>query len=214
MNALVMYDHQTRSLWSQFGGKGVKGPLSGVDLGFIPVTQTTWDLWRTLHPDTLVLDKEGRYRGDSYSSYYRSGAAGALGETRKDGRLNRKELVLGVDVGAGTKAYPFSALEGSPVVNDTLAGRQVLVFFDTATDTALVYDGKVGDRTLTFRVEGSASGAQTILVDNETGSRWMAFAGRAIEGQLKGESLDRVPSHLSFWFAWKDWHPDTELYAG
>ena len=32
MNALVMYDHQTRTLWSQFLRKGVKGPLAGVEL--------------------------------------------------------------------------------------------------------------------------------------------------------------------------------------
>ena len=29
MNALVMYDHQTDTLWSQFLGKSVKGPLTG-----------------------------------------------------------------------------------------------------------------------------------------------------------------------------------------
>ena len=70
MNALVMYDHQTRTLWSQFLGRGVKGPLSGKKLVVLPVTQTTWSLWRDLHPDTLVLDKGGRYGGDPYSSYY------------------------------------------------------------------------------------------------------------------------------------------------
>ena len=42
----------------------------------------------------------------------------------------------------------------------------------------------------------------------------MVLSGRAIEGELKGENLERMLSHLSFWFAWKDWNPDTELYAG
>ena len=37
MNALVMYDHQTRTLWSQFLGMGVKGPQRGVKLDFLPV---------------------------------------------------------------------------------------------------------------------------------------------------------------------------------
>ena len=119
-----------------------------------------------------------------------------------------------MDTGVGTKAYPFGVLESRPIVNDSLAGRQVLVFFDGKTDTALVYDRTARDRNLTFRVESSVSGAQTILVDDETGTRWMAFSGRAIEGELKGESLVRVLSHLSFWFAWKNWNPDTELYAG
>ncbi len=214
MNALVMYDHQTRTLWSQFLRKGVKGPLVGVELEVIPVTQTTWAGWRELHPDTQVLNKRGRYQSDNYEGYYRDSSAGVIGETINDDRLDRKELVVGVDFKGDTKAYPFSALEGQPIVNDSVAGRSILIFFDNSTDTALVFDRKVNGKTLTFRVEGEPSGIQTILVDNETGSRWLAFTGRAIDGEFKGETLNRVLSHLSFWFAWTDWNPDTELYTG
>ena len=38
MNALVMYDHQTDTLWSQFLGEGVKGPL----IGKIPRIDSTY----------------------------------------------------------------------------------------------------------------------------------------------------------------------------
>ena len=57
MNALVMYDHQTGTLWSQFLGQGVKDPQIGVMLESVPVTHTRWSAWRETHPDTLVLDK-------------------------------------------------------------------------------------------------------------------------------------------------------------
>ncbi len=214
MNALVMYDHQTNTLWSQFLRKGVKGPLAGTELEVIPVTQTTWAGWRDLHPDTRVLDKDGRYRGDTYSSYYRDGRAGVIGESNGDDRLDRKDLVLGVDFDGRTKAYPFKELAGRVVVNDSLAGEHVAVFFDDATETALVYNRSVNGRPLTLRVDGEPAGIRTVLIDDETGSRWMAFTGRAIEGELKGERMECVLSHLSFWFAWTDWNPDTELYTG
>jgi len=214
MNALVMYDHQTRTLWSQFLRRGVQGELAGTELEVVPVTQTTWDAWRELHPDTLVLDKRGRYRSDSYSGYYRGGSAGVLGESTKDSRLDRKELVLGVEIGDKPKAYPFSVLRSQPVVNDLISGQGVLVYFDDATGTALVYDRSVDGRPLTFRIDGEPQGVLTILVDEETDSRWMAFTGLAVSGELKGKSLDRALSHLSFWFAWKDWNPETELYQG
>ena len=214
MNALVMYDHQTRTLWSQFLRKGIKGPLVGTELESIPVTQTTWSLWRELHPDTLVLDKRGSYQTDVYSGYYTDSRAGVVGESTFDERLNRKELVLGVDVGGNTKAYPFKILEDLGLVNDTFSGQNVLVFFDKATGTGLVYDREVDGRLLTFHIVGQPNGALTFLEDNETGSRWMAFTGTAIEGELKGKTLNRALSHLSFWFAWKDWNPDTELFTG
>ena len=213
-NALVMYDHQTRTLWSQFLRKGVKGPLAGVELDVVPVTQTSWRLWRELHPDTTVLDKKGRYEYDSYSGYYTGRSAGVLGESRTDDRLGRKDLVLGVDIGGWTKAYPLNALAQSPSLNDSLAGQDLLVFFEDSTGTALVYDRNVDGRVLTFEVDETSSGARTVLVDEETGTRWSALTGVALDGELRGNSLSRLPSHLSFWFAWTDWNPDTEVYGG
>ena len=56
MNALVMYDRETDSLWSQFLGVAVKGPLERTPLEPIGTTLTEWATWRELHPDTLVLD--------------------------------------------------------------------------------------------------------------------------------------------------------------
>jgi len=214
MNALVMYDHQTRTLWSQFLGEGVKGSLTGTKLEFIPVTQTRWSQWLELHPDTLALDKRGRYTYDAYTRYYTDNRAGIIGEARTDDRLGKKEFVLGVDLNGSTKAYPFNALAISPVVNDSFAGEQLLIFFDPSTDNSLVYDRNVAGQTLTFSLLEGGSGVQTMLVDQETGTKWMAFTGRAIEGALKGNTLERMPSHYSFWFAWNDFHPDTELYLG
>ena len=41
MNALVMYDHQSDTLWSQFLSQSVKGPLVNTNLEILPVLQTT-----------------------------------------------------------------------------------------------------------------------------------------------------------------------------
>ena len=214
MNALVMYDHQTRTLWSQFMREAVKGELVGTQLEVIPVTQTTWQAWKELHPDTLVLDKNGRYGFDTYRGYYEDSRAGVLGASEDDDRLNRKELVLGVEIDGQSKAYSFAALESEVIVNDTIAGQDALVYFDAGSGTALVFDRTVGDVSLTFSVEDGPGGVLTVFVDEETNTRWSAFTGVAIEGELKGERLKRAVSHLSFWFAWKDWNPDTELYQG
>ena len=104
MNALVMYDHQTNTLWSQFLRKGVKGELKGVELGVVPATQTTWAAWAELHPDTLVLDKGSAYTVDSYERYYTdSGRSGIHGQFNPDDRLPPKELVVGKTLTAKQK---------------------------------------------------------------------------------------------------------------
>ena len=213
MNALVMYDHQTDTLWSQFLGKGVKGPLAGKALELTPLIHTTWDSWKTTHPDTLVLDKRGQYQRDRYAGYYASAEPGVIGERVKDDRLQTKALVVGVNLDGRTKAYPLGALAQQGVINDKIGGAGVVVVFDRTSNTGVLYESRAGDRELTFEAFGKESGPRSKLRDRETGTIWRAFTGVATEGPLVGTKLKRAPSHLSFWFAWTDWNPETELYT-
>ena len=212
MNALVMYDHQTDTLWSQFLSRGVKGPLAGQPLEIIPSVQTTWDQWLRLHPETLVLDKRGGYQRDTYESYYRGGSAGILGEANKDRRLPGKELVVGLDLEGSAKAYPFSIISSEPVINDVFRGEAVVVTFEPISETGGVFRSQVDGQSLTFHGIPDAGDGITLMRDQQTGSTWQAVTGRAIDGPLAGTALQRLPSHYSFWFAWSDFHPDTELF--
>jgi hypothetical protein len=69
MNALVMYDHQTDSLWSQFLGCGVRGPLDGAKLEVVSALQTDLAIWLELHPDSKVLEKPSSTSYDPYTNY-------------------------------------------------------------------------------------------------------------------------------------------------
>jgi hypothetical protein len=209
MNALVMYDHQTDSLWSQFLGEAVQGPLEGRRLDVIPALQTSWGAWLGLHPDTTALDKAGGFKRDRYDLYYSLSRAGLQGEWRKDDRLDTKDLVLGLETEGKARAYSFQRLEAEPLVNDRFQGRPVLIVFDAASETGVAYDRSLDGRVLTFRLD---DGRGATMVDRETGTRWTAITGEAVEGELAGARLERVPSHYSFWFAWKDYYPETEVY--
>ena len=212
MNGLVMYDRETGSLWSQVIGQGVDGEFKGVELTIIPALQTTWGRWVSDHPETLVLDKRGRYRTDSYASYYRGSSQGIIGQARKDDRLAGKELVVGVALDGKSKAYPFSELRRIPVVNDVLSGVPILVTFESTSATGAVFNPTIQGRRLVFRQVQDSE--KILMEDAETGSLWDTVTGVAQEGPLKGTALDRVESHYEFWFSWKDYRPGTELYTG
>lgn len=227
MNALVMYDHQTDSLWSHFTGDAVRGEFKGTRLEVLPAIQTTWSQWRQLHPDTLVLDKEGgSLTYDIYADYYEVLFQGkddalleAIGliieggilETYQDDRLPTREFVVGVVIGGEAKAYSFRDLNDHTVVNDSVGGTDLVVTFVPTSVTANSFSREVDGRTLTFRRLQSQE-EQPIMVDQETNSQWLMVAGEAIEGALKGSKLERLPSNTAFWFAWKDWHPSTEVF--
>ena len=212
MNALVMYDHQTDSLWSQFLGEAVKGPLTGKKLTLLPAQFTTWGAWRQQHPDTTALAKDGYSSRDRYESYYRGGNKGILGESNPDHRLPAKDLVIGLAEGATQRAYPFRYLQTEQVVNDSFEDRPVVVAFITGAESGAVFHRQVGDRTLTFQRTNGASGLDPLMIDIETGTKWSMASGRAVSGALAGQQLEQLPTHLSFWFAWSDFYPNTELY--
>lgn len=67
----------------------------------------------------------------------------------------------------------------------------------------LAYDRRVGGRVVHLRVEEGK------FVD-ETGSIWDE-RGRAVDGPIAGASLPFVPSHISEWYAWAAYHPETEI---
>ena len=213
MNALVMYDHQTDSLWSHFTGDAIEGDYLGTRLELVPSTHTTWGRWKELHPDTLALDKGGRYSYDNYASYYGRPDAGVIGETVIDDRLATKDLVVGLALGGEAKAYAFKDLSQQPVVNDAVGGSNVVIVFDAASETGSVFSRDINGRALEFQpLEADGSG-NLLMADLETGSEWLLLTGVAVSGPLEGARLEQLPSNYSFWFAWKDWHPATGLFV-
>ncbi len=213
MNNLVMYDRQSRSLWLQISGEGIDGRFKGDSLIQVPHVQTTWAAWKEMEPETLVLDKSGGYTSDPYQSYYDNAGAGPLGQSRSNDRLPPKDLVLGYIFGGSAKGYPFRTLLETPVVNDAFADRELLVVFDGRSQTGQIFLRAVADRSLTFEFVRMVQG-DVIVRDRETQSTWSGLSGEALEGPRAGESLQTLPSFYAFWFAWKDFFIEAELYEG
>jgi hypothetical protein len=208
MNVLVMYDRQTESLWSQILGKAIEGEYRGTELEFLPSWQTTWEDWKTRHPETLALVKGYQGIRDPYQGYYQSGQAGVIGEATRDNRLEVKEFVIGVAQDLDAVAYPFRTLSAEPVVNDRIGNQEVLIVFDADNASGVVFNRMLNGAELTFRNSENLQ-----LIDEETGSVWDGLSGTAVEGALAGAQLERIKSTRSFWFGWKDFYPDTRIYG-
>ena len=211
MNGLVMFDRESDSLWQQILGEGITGRYKGTRLTPVAATQTTWAQWRDAHPETLVLDKNGGYGSDTYTVYYQGVQKGVLGGFESDDRLPAKAFVLGLIEGDEAKAYPFEELAGNPVLNDTLAGRDLVVVFESRSGTAVAFDRRLDGRTLTFESADDGEGGIG-LRDKETGSLWSGLSGTALEGPLAGAELKQLPAFYSFWFAWSDFYVNTALF--
>jgi hypothetical protein len=118
-------------------------------------------------------------------------------------------------------AYPFSRLSEVQVVNDTVNGEDLVVFWKSGTISGLdplgaeglrdigstgAYSRQVADHALTFRA------AEGLFEDIETGSLWNIF-GLAVDGPLAGSRLEPLVSAEHFWFAWAAFEPDTLIWS-
>ena len=128
---VLLYDHQTESLWSQLKQKAISGPRVGKELKKIPSTRTQWQTWLNRNPDTQVLsDKTGynrNYQIDPYKDYYQVGTIMfPIGAVRRD--FAAKEPVLGIEIGKVAKAYPLKWLRTHPGLHkDQLANQTVAI---------------------------------------------------------------------------------------
>ena len=64
-------------------------------------------MWRAAYPDTKVLTLRGRedQRRDNYGGYHSSSDTGLFPPEHRNRKLERKDLVIGVNLGDQQKAY-------------------------------------------------------------------------------------------------------------
>ncbi len=222
---LIMYDRQTETWWQQAGGDAIAGELAGRQLAFYPATIVSWAEFREAHPDGKVLSRETGYTRDygsnPYVGYDDVNQPPFLYQgPPTPGKLPPMARVVTVDLGGEAIAYPYDVLQTVRVVNDTVGGKPVVVFWSGGTASALdgasvaggrdvgsaaAFSPELDGRRLTFRADGVR------ITDAETGSEW-DILGRAAKGELAGRQLTPIVSVNHFWFSWAAFKPETRIY--
>ena len=142
---VLLYDHQTESLWSQLSEKAIAGPLAGKGLKRLLSSRTSWKRWKRRNTHTLVLSTDTGYNRDysvdPYKGYYRSmGIWFPVGDVRRD--LSPKEMVLGVEIHGEARAYPISLLKTkSGILKDEIGGMTISIEIAADGEITGVKDG-------------------------------------------------------------------------
>ena len=220
---MVMWDRQTESWWQQITGEAIVGEFTGTKLDFLPATLVSWRDFRDAFPDGSVLSRDTgyprNYNRPPYAGYDSRDDRPFMFRGELDPRLPPTERVVGLNIGDTAVAYPFMLLESMPVINDSVAGTDIAIFYTPDTQSAFlgmfasespvvgstgVYDSNLDGDRLTFEAKGG------FIVDEQTGSVWNIF-GEAVSGPLTGSRLRSVMHANHFWFAWRAFYPDTVI---
>jgi hypothetical protein len=214
-NNLVMYDrNNSESLWPQMLRGARCGPADGTALQMVPVIETTWQGWLTLHPDTRVISGNTGFVRDytnyPYGNYDDPGNTRLLFPGNVDTRRPPKERVLGIPQGSGGIAFPFGLLgeEGAiSAITPEGLNEPTVILWDKNKQAAMAYRSRLDGVELEFSVTDGK------IVDRETGSVWRVD-GRAVTGPLAGEELEPIPeAFIAYWFAWPTFYPDIEIWG-
>lgn len=141
---VLLYDRQSKSLWSQIKKTAVTGPMKGTKLHAIPLSHTTWRDWQARHPSTQVLSTDTGFRRNYKVSPYRGySGSGKLyfPVAEQNSQYRRKSTVLGLEIDGQFKAYPFDELKKGPgQFTDEFQGRRFEVIYDKKNQTARIVD--------------------------------------------------------------------------
>ena len=108
---IVPYDRLTDSNWSQLFNAAVYGKMKGTEPKIYMVLETKWETWKTLFPESKVLNTNTGF-SRSYGSYpygnYRSVESLIFPVKFDDKRLFAKERVHGVIIDGKARVYRFN----------------------------------------------------------------------------------------------------------
>lgn len=173
------------------------------------MTLTTWGDWKKLHPNTTVVYLDPEF-GNRWGFRYTPGAADqARAGVRfpiwvKNNELKDKEEVYALRIGENVKAYPIPLLLKQKVIHDELGETKLVLIADPQSGAIRAFQRK--DHK--FVISNNANSVQ-----DEMGRTWkIAEENLVLQGASSSEKLPRIPGHVSLWFAWYGFFPQTEVY--
>ena len=207
-----MRDDETGSFWQQINGKAVSGPLAGRQLKLISTEELSFALWRTENPRGTVLQPVAEFRKwyELKDWEKQMAKAPSIIDTRKTG-VEPRTLMIGVEVGGASRAYPVPRVLEQKVVQDRIAGKGIIVVAGPDGKSVRAFltqmDGVAPDIEFYRKPEGSPG----FLMDSATASEW-DFKGCAVSGPAAGRCLQPVRTISDYWFDWQIYHPRTTVY--
>jgi hypothetical protein len=220
-NNLIMYDRFTSSLWSQMQLRSIGGDMRGTDAEVIQVIETTWETWKTMYPDSKVLNTDTGF--DRNYGIFVYGADYTTNHNRiifpirnEDTRLNRKDRVHALipdnaNESSNVKAYPIQALGNeTTIIKDRFMLNDYVIAGNTRLDIINAFK-LVTEFEKTLELTPADDSFLPVVFSDQHGNFWDIF-GYAVSGPNQGQQLTEARSYTGYWYALADFYQNIELY--
>jgi len=209
----LMRDEQTGSYWQQISGRAVSGPMAGRTLTLVPSDELSFKLWKSEEPQGTVVKDIAAYAHEySPENWDVEMAKARTVLSFPEHGMKQRDIVMGVTAFGASRAFRYDALVREKLVMDHVGLEPVMLAVGPDGASIRIFRRHISgvDPAPDFyRVDGQAA----LFIDAATGSGWN-FQGCAISGKLQGTCLERVETIKDYWFDWRNYHPDTSIFAG
>lgn len=113
----------------------------------------------------------------------------------------------------GPRIYPQYIMVWHLVVNEVIDDRAYAITYCPITGSLAAYDAYMGGLNLQFDPQGTLYMGNDVLMDRNTGSRWLQIDGIAFDGPLTGRGLPMLPVYWTTWECAKRTFPKAPVLA-
>jgi len=204
----LMRDEETGTWWQQITGRAVSGPLQGEQLDPVLSDELTFATWKGENPAGKVLAPVVKDSKEYESNWEPEVAKLPVVIAFPGTALASRDVVIGMEVGGASRAYPLSALLSEKVIEDHLGGLPIALIVGPDGKSIRAFVSAVGGTDIELFRNVDASDWSLMDV---SGSSW-DFKGCAVSGLMQGKCLKEIVALKDYWFDWRNYHPATEVY--
>jgi hypothetical protein len=125
-----------------------------------------------------------------------------------ENKVGLEKIIIGIADHNEAKAYPIQFIGFHHQVHDSIAGKPILVTYCTVCRSGRIFSPVVNGKLETFRLVGMDH-YNAMFEDKTSNSWWRQETGEAVEGPLKGQSLNELPSAQATLGSWLSLHPNS-----
>ena len=226
----LMRDDQTGSYWQQITGAAVSGPLAGRRLTLVSSDELSFGLWVAEEPSGTVLKDVAKYapkydKKDWEIQIQKEPTVLSFADPARG--LEPRTLMLGVRAFGASRAFLFDEVIREKLVLDHVGAEPIMLVVGPDGQSVRVFRDRIpgveGVPAFYRTFDDSQShpkdvawlqqaAAAPLLMDESTGGEWN-FQGCALSGKAQGDCLEKVDAIKDFWFDWRNYNPNTTVYA-
>jgi len=120
------------------------------------------------------------------------------------------ELIVGIVVDSEPYAFPYSALQRTPVVVATLGEKRVIVLWSALSNRAQTFTAARDLRAQDLEIVSSPDNA-LLVYNSRLGEFINGVTGRRTGGEIPTGFKDLIPVVKTTWRQWQADHPDTKV---